>query len=270
MRFERSRSRGFTSYYIELWKLYLCIYIRNNNEKPNDRYGSIFKRGKFSVYFDPNNNWGFSFSWDFWANFCHAYVEFDGDETPVISSIAFPPVSFWLSLKFPTWKWKGWRYFCRNHAWPRYTYCESRKFGFSIHHGTLWWSLWENKCSWSRSDPDWQSFRINFPDLLLGRWKYSEETISEEDVEIPMPEKNYPATLKMFESTWKRPLWFPKRLVRAKVEIPEGIPHPGKGTASWNCGEDATYGLTCKAKTPEEAIAAVVESVLGCRRRYPL
>lgn len=74
--------------------------------------------------------------------------------------------------------------------------------------------------------------------------------------------------MELFESTWKRARWFTHKNVRASVDIPAGIPHPGKGENSWDCGEDRTYGLTTKADTVEKAIAAVVESSLRDRRRY--
>ena len=85
---------------------------------------------------------------------------------------------------------------------------------------------------------------------------------------VPMPERAYPASVKLFESTWKRPRWFASRMVRAEVKIEKGIPFPGKGENSYDCGDDALFGLTCKADTVEQAIAETVESALRNRRRY--
>lgn len=84
-----------------------------------------------------------------------------------------------------------------------------------------------------------------------------------------MPEHPYPATVRLFESTWKRPRWpFARRMVRAEIEVEGGIPHPGKGENSWDCDDDATYSLTCQARTAEDAVAKLVGSVLRDRRNY--
>ncbi|HXI16285.1 MAG TPA: hypothetical protein VNM48_07925, partial [Chloroflexota bacterium] len=76
----------------------------------------------------------------------------------------------------------------------------------------------------------------------------------------------------IFESTWGRRRWphwpLTRRMVRADVQVPEGVPHPGKGENAWDCGEDATYALTCAEQTPEAAVGRLVESVLRDRRRY--
>ena len=122
----------------------------------------------------------------------------------------------------------------------------------------------------SRHDDPWyHHFRIDPRKILLGKSVYSERTISEHNVVVPMPEGAYPATVKLFESTWKRPRWpWPLRETRSQVEIEQGIPHEGKGENSWDCGKDACFGMTCGASTVEGAIGMVITSVLRDRRRY--
>lgn len=107
-------------------------------------------------------------------------------------------------------------------------------------------------------------------DVLLGNPKYFEREIETLPVKIPMPEKIYDGTVRIFESTWTRPRlpWFPKRLRRTTVDIPNGIPFPGKGENSWDCGMDGCYGLTSPAQTPADAVGEVVKSVLHSRERY--
>lgn len=83
-----------------------------------------------------------------------------------------------------------------------------------------------------------------------------------------MPEGCYPATVKIEERTWKRPRWFRKTRVDAYVDIPDGIPHEGKGTASWNCGEDGLFGCGCEGDSIEKAVGHTVATVLDYRRRY--
>lgn len=150
-------------------------------------------------------------------------------------------------------------------------------FDVYIYEKTLWWNIWkDNMSGWTRPKNKWEKIKdfitngnFNPADFFLGRSKYSTETLSETNTLIPMPERSYPCTVKIFESTWKRPRWpFPTKMVRAKVNIEEGIPFPGKGENSWDCGTDKTYGLTCPETTIEGAISATVASVLKSRRRY--
>ena len=83
-----------------------------------------------------------------------------------------------------------------------------------------------------------------------------------------MPEGAYKATVEMFWGIWKRPRWVAKKILRANVEIPSGIPKNGKGENSWDCGEDATFGITMPAKNVENAIGKTVESCLRDRKKY--
>jgi hypothetical protein len=112
----------------------------------------------------------------------------------------------------------------------------------------------------------WSVFLL---DALFGHHKHSRRVLETVETMVPMPERAYPCTVKLELAEWKRPRWpFARRLRTADVDIPQGVPHPGKGENSWDCGEDATYGLSCPASTVEEAVAAVVETVLKSRRRY--
>jgi hypothetical protein len=57
-------------------------------------------------------------------------------------------------------------------------------------------------------------------------------------------------------------------VLAASVDIPGGIPHPGKGENSWDCGMDGVYGLSCEATTVDEAVAAVHACATKNRERY--
>lgn len=144
----------------------------------------------------------------------------------------------------------------------------TREINISFHDGGVWWSFWRDGMGWSSKESKWRVGNFNFVDALLGRTKFSERVIEERDVLIPMPEKSYPAHVKFTEDTWKRPRWFPHRLTRVNVEIPEGIPHAGKGTCEWNCGDDATFGMTCAARSVADGVGKVVGSCLETRVRY--
>jgi hypothetical protein len=148
---------------------------------------------------------------------------------------------------------------------------EERRFGIIIFDWTIWWDIYNKPHESSSKDPKWMHGGFNILDFLFGSIKIDSQIISERNIKIPMPEKTYDAVVKMEEITHKRSRWpFIKRFTRADINCEEGIKHPGKGTCDYNCGEDATYGLSCMADNPEEAIGKFVASVLHMRRVYPL
>ena len=144
----------------------------------------------------------------------------------------------------------------------------SREIGVSFHNGTFWFSLWKPDGHWSRSEPRWWSFNFNPADWFLGRRKHSLREIAEHDTEVPMPEASYPAKVTIQERTWKRPRWFATRRLEASIEIPQGVPIPGKGENSWDCGEDSIFGSGSSEPTVAAAVAAVVKSALATRERH--
>jgi hypothetical protein len=180
------------------------------------------------------------------------------------------------------------------HLWPRTKWAEPR---WQVHVGFLggsWWFGVPDHDSWSRRsglylfgdhfnvfwrwddsvhppERGWQRSWFLL-DLVLGRAKYrSIVTQVEVDVPIPMPERAYRASVTLHLDTWERPRWpWAKRIPRATIDMEEGdqIPFPGKGENSWDCGEDATYGITLPAKTVSEAVAGLVGSVLRRRERH--
>lgn len=158
------------------------------------------------------------------------------------------------------------RLFCKaDRAWDR-----ERELSLSIHDKALWWYVWQNTNEWKRSDPKWRRGSFHIDDWLLGKNQYRNEVIEEREVLVPMPEKAYPATAKLELATWTRQRfgWPATRMTRINLDVPGGIPHPGKGENAWDCGEDATYGITAPADSIEEGISKLVESVLTRRTRY--
>lgn len=179
-------------------------------------------------------------------------------EREVSGHVAFPPVSLYFHVPCPDWLD---RLFNRGHH-------SGREFDLSFHSAALWWKFFARDGEWNCADPWWKSGCIRFRDLLQGRVKHSEDKVLEtREVLIPMPEGVYNATVVMKLESWKRRLGRRKRVVRAHVDVPDGIPFPGKGENAWDCGPDATYGLSCTARDPEEAIAALVESTLRTRQQ---
>jgi hypothetical protein len=148
---------------------------------------------------------------------------------------------------------------------------ESREISLSFHNGGVWWKLWRDPMGgWSSRDPTrWRDSNFNFVDFFLGRSKCTVRTVEERDVIVPMPEKPYPAHAKLEEYTWKRPRWFSKQLLRVSIEVPNGIPHAGKGENSWDCGDDATFGITTReCRSIPEGVGVLVGACLRSRVKY--
>jgi hypothetical protein len=240
---------------------------QNLNEQPGNRFGSPLIEGR--AWLDIGNL-ALHWSWALGRAFCHFGIA-THEEHGWEFSLAIPPVAFWFTIDAP-WIWKP--TLTRQYSLPdmrgeTYTVVDEREFKVSIHEWTVRFVLWGRQWDWNSKDPWWiKGVSVNLPDLLLGKAEYSNRPLGDTETVVSMPEGNYRARVEMFESTWKRPRWFAKRMVRATIHTPDGIPHPGKGENSWDCGENATYSLTCPAATVEEAIAAMVESVLRSRRRH--
>jgi hypothetical protein len=233
----------------------MYFHKQNLNEKPGKRIGSIWKHGRCWWHFGNNKCIGLEWSnLTFKTHFHMGFGSIYGEEDFKLS-IAIPGVSFYLTFEnvFPR-KWrlkKG-----------------DKEIDVSIHDGAIWWSFWCDPWSWSPKIPKWRSGCWYPLDTFLGKVKYSAREFDCKNIEIPMPEKSYPATVKFEECTWKRPRWFPTRIIRATVDIPEGVPVPGKGENSWDCGEDAIYSSTFPAGTIAEAVGKVVQSAMRDRIKY--
>lgn len=145
----------------------------------------------------------------------------------------------------------------------------SREIQVSFHGGAMWWHLW---CDPWGDERRWSKLRygsFHFDDFLLGRSKCERSTIEERQVLVPMSERSYQATAKLVLYEWKRPRWFTKRMKRCEINVPEGIPHEGKGENSWDCGTDATFGITTgECYSIPQGVGILVGSVLRDRVRY--
>lgn len=146
---------------------------------------------------------------------------------------------------------------------------EERECSLGVHDGCVWINPWTRVHEWRSKDPWWRKgLVLHVDDWLRGRRDYKAEVLQERDVLVPMPEGSYPARARLERCTWSRKRWWSLVLKRVTIDVDNGIPHEGKGTESYNCGEDGTYSLTCPADTIEEGIGKLVASVLESRKRY--
>lgn len=136
-----------------------------------------------------------------------------------------------------------------------------KELSISAHGDCIWLQLF--------TDPmDGKNHVFHWKDFLLGKSQYSTKEIETRNILVPMPEKSYEATAKLFESSWKRPRGFVKKITRVEIDIPGGIPHEGKGENSWDMGHDATFSMTTPAKTIALGVGNLVGSVLNSRVKY--
>jgi len=195
---------------------------------------------------------------------------------------AIPPIAFYWGF---TWKWledrAWWKKLVKEddqkimgtfHDGSTYTqHAEELVFSLRIFDWTIWGDFYHSANMSKSSDPWWMDWNFNVPDFFFGRSKYSEKILKEKVVKIPMPEKEYDATAQIYKATWKRPRWFiPKEIIRVNIDLKEPIPHPGKGTCSYNCGEDALHSGSYYVNSIADAICETIKYVTKCRLTYPL
>ncbi len=147
---------------------------------------------------------------------------------------------------------------------------DRRSLQLTFHDRAVWWNVWRNDDSWSSDVPYWRSGSFHPVDALFGRDVCTRITKEQRDVLVPMPEKAYPATAELVEFSWKRPGWpWARKMLRVSIEVPGGIPHSGKGENSWDCGDDATFGMTTgECRSIPEGVGQLVGSCLRDRVRY--
>lgn len=185
-------------------------------------------------------------------------VELGGYDDDLTFSVDLGLARFWLS--FDSRPINRLVYACGHH----------REVSLVFVDGYLRWYGWDDPDEWHRGTPWWRQFSVDVPRLILGKPTYAERDLHVAEVELPLPEATYPATVRMFVSTWKRPRWFTKRIVRADIKPHRkgGVPVPGKGENSYDQDEDAVFSMTTPAASVEEAIGHFIASVLRTRGRY--
>lgn len=135
-------------------------------------------------------------------------------------------------------------------------YGEAREVSIRAHGGCIWVNFWTEPM-------DGKTLVLHWKDILIGKFKYSDRVLEERDILVPMPEKAYPAHAQLIEATWTYPRWFTQKIKRVKIDIPEGIPFEGKGENSYDCGRDATFGITTgECQSIAEGVGKLVGSVL--------
>lgn len=247
------------------------LHHSNENYLPGDRYdatGHPFWQGRLWLHL-----WAMVLRWEwhFRSTSCCISLELDDlHETEVVLHLALPPVSVWFGFSGPLPK-LIFRLMRMDYAGMEargggINDCQ-REFQISIHHSTLYWKFFDRVGEWNSTDPWWMSASFDMQRFVMGAQILIRETIQTAQVEVPMPEGTYAATATLERVTVPKRLWTDDVFTVVKLDVPVGIPVPGKGENSWDCGPDATFGRTGPATTIEEAIAGLVESILSTRKQ---
>jgi len=148
-----------------------------------------------------------------------------------------------------------------------------RRTSIRIFDWSIWINFWlaEDNCG-NIKENQWRGFNkcFNTRRFFLGESKYESKTVKEGIAVIEMEEGSYKATWKMNIDSWKRPRWFKKTITRFEIEVKDGISHPGKGTTSYNCEDDALYSVYGIFDNLEAALQNFKNTVEYNRKNYPL
>jgi hypothetical protein len=234
------------------------FHWQNLNEDRNGRPKGLPYEGRCWLH-SPLGEFNFE-----WALSTHSlagiHVQANGESGGLSFHTKLIPVSLFLTLPVPSKRWK-----------KRYGYSHANFLDLSLSREddvSLRWQFGGDTMSWSSKTPKWKNGSFSLTDFILGKRKYTEGDQEVHRVKIPMPEGAYDATVALGVDRWERPRWFPLVIRRTRVDVPLGIPFPGKGENSWDCGEDASFGFTGPAENVADAIGKMVASVLDKRRRH--
>ncbi len=250
---------------------------QNLNDKSGGRQGSGFIAGRAWFYpLHRRNTDGpmgpcFRVEWHWFNPSCRLALNVDPHNDESICLTFAIPFVISLYFGFESFRWlDALARWLRPRLADDCRWYEGRELSFAIHSAALWWRVWSSPDSWSSSTPRWRDGSFHLWDFLVGRTRYGSKVLSTTEVVISMPERSYPARVELKLAWHQRARWFTRYFTTAEVTVLEegGLPIPGKGENSWDCGEDAIFSLSCPASTVEGAIAALTESALNSRRRH--
>lgn len=264
-------------------------HSQNLNERKQGPDGPLWRHGRAWLHYNDGrerDHQDRALGWEWvvgtrepWPKIGLAFNANFGDEYDLTFSVRVPFLgSFFVNVEglFPC-RWRG----------------DEKNFAVELYHEYLWIEFfWSDPAwTWGENKNRFPAFRISFnwQDFLFGEQQHKREWLSplggdrrdagiwtQEEMEtawrpisIPLPEGSYAARYRLERRTWWRARW-PKRLVKvaADIDIPGGLPIPGKGENSWDCGDDAYFGLSCRETDEPSIIAACVKAAMATRKRY--
>lgn len=213
------------------------------------------------------------FSWDLWSRFCGVSIGSDDEDGGIALFAALPPVAFWLTLPAPLRRWLDtpfWARWNERHGGHKgsHRYTALKMADVSVHDWTLFWSFLCFDWGWSRQMPRWMSGSWRPGRTFFGRWIYETKMLEQRAIVVPMPEGEYRGEAELRQAVrGHRFSPLKHRNIEVEIRLEQPIPYSGKGENSWDCGLDGLHGMSCQARSIEDAIGRVVASVLETRRR---
>lgn len=150
---------------------------------------------------------------------------------------------------------------------PKHKY-EAKYINFHIHSWGLWLDLWTPLDSWEQGQ---RSYSFDIKDNLMGRMERKEIVLKKTTLNIPFPEGNYPVEMTLKQATYSRPRkpWVEEKYeVTVNADKAGGIPVPGKGESSYDCGDTAVMEASYNCYGFSDAIREFQATVRRKRERY--
>jgi len=177
-------------------------------------------------------------------------------------------IPFLIGL-YLTWQTNG-----KLWSWLAGGFMKERELSISTHDWALWIHYGKSAVQYEGSP--WWSF--DPLDFLFGSMKCERNELSSVGSRILIPDgfgydqKVYDCKItceELIRTRPRAPLW-KQRFVRWEVAVDGGVPHPGKGTCEYNCGEGSLHSSSGVFGSAENAIKNFTENVLRMRKTYPL
>lgn len=254
--------------------------IKNRSESISFYFArdATIMEGRAWLNFENSPRRSICFSWKLFGKSCRLSFSADDSESQVCLSAALPPVAFSVSvdgLPRSIFKALGIDYGTVKNLRDG-CFLTERSVSISVHDWSLWWHLWMPDGLWRSDDPKWRRGNFNFIDAIFGKPSLESKRVGEKDVLVPMPERSYKGKVTLEQRKWSRPRWpfksGPRQIVSDLLCFsldmePGGIPIPGKGENSWDCGEDAVFSLDGVGDAVA-AVNAMVKSVVRSRLKH--
>lgn len=144
-----------------------------------------------------------------------------------------------------------------------------KEWDIRLHSWAIWVDWANDSDSWTCDQAWWLSWRIDFS-KLLGDAKYSKEAVHSKYAELCLPDGKHQVRMTKYRHTCKRSRWLTKHWYRIDVEVTDakGIPCPGKGENSWDCGDNNIQSISIATSSFEKALGAATEDVLFTWQRH--
>jgi hypothetical protein len=159
-------------------------------------------------------------------------------------------------------------------AWPlaeQMSKFSGREFSLRFFDHAVWWSIGSDDMGWSSKTPRWR--HGSWHPLGFYMRQGEPELLETRPVVVPMQERSYQGTAKLERTRWgftRLPRLFDRTDYHVDITMAPGeqVPFPGKGENAYDCGEDASFGMSMPARTIEDGIGRFVGSVLHSRVRH--